>query len=105
MISVENALQTVLNTTQDFGVEEIPFLTSLGRILKEDILADRDFPPFHRVSMDGIVIDFEEFKKGQRSFKIAGVQPAGGKEYPARCKGSCSGWTRQTKPYPWGWRT
>ena len=57
MISVENALQTVLNTTQDFGVEEIPFLTSLGRILKEDILADRDFPPFHRVSMDGIVID------------------------------------------------
>ena len=59
MISVENALQTVLNTTQDFGVEEIPFLTSLGRILKEDILADRDFPPFHRVSMDGIVIDFD----------------------------------------------
>jgi len=41
MISVENALQTVLNTTQDFGVEEIPFLTSLGRILKEDILADK----------------------------------------------------------------
>jgi len=89
MISVENALQTVLNTTQDFGVEEIPFLTSLGRILKEDILADRDFPPFHRVSMDGIVIDFEKFKKGQRSFKIAGVQAAGGKQLTLQDSKEC----------------
>jgi molybdopterin molybdotransferase len=43
MISVESALQTIICSAQDFGVEEIPFLQSVGRILKEDISADRDF--------------------------------------------------------------
>ena len=77
MISVQEALQTILNNTQDFGVEEIPFLESVGRTLKEDILADRDFPPFNRVSMDGIAINQEYFKEGNRDFKIEGVQAAG----------------------------
>jgi molybdopterin molybdotransferase len=77
MISVEKALQIVLNSTQRFGVEEIPFLKSVGRVLKEEILADRDFPPFNRVAMDGIAIDFFQFKKGQRAFTIAGIQAAG----------------------------
>ena len=77
MISVAPALQAVLNTTQDFGVEQIPFLKSLGRVSKEAIYADRDFPPFHRVSMDGISIDYTAFKNGQRSFRIAGTQAAG----------------------------
>ena len=77
MISVAPALQAVLNTTQDFGVEQIPFLKSVGRVSKEAIYADRDFPPFHRVSMDGISIDYTVFKNGQRSFRIAGTQAAG----------------------------
>jgi molybdopterin molybdotransferase len=77
MISVGKAVQVVLNTAQDFGVEEIPFLKSVGRILKEEILADRDFPPFNRVSMDGIAIDYRLFKNGQRSFKVEGIQAAG----------------------------
>ena len=70
MISVEEALETVLNSTQNFGVEEVPFIKSVGRILKEEILADRDFPPFHRVSMDGIAIDYSAFKNGQKSFVL-----------------------------------
>ena len=80
MISVKEALDTVLNSTQDFGVEEIPFIKSVGRILKETIVADRDFPPFNRVSMDGITIDYIAFKNGQRSFKIEGIQAAGSKQ-------------------------
>ncbi len=40
MISVAQALQTVLNSTQGFGVEEVPFLKSVGKVLKEDIVAD-----------------------------------------------------------------
>lgn len=80
MISVEQALQTVLNSAQDFGVEEIPFIKSVGRILKEDIKADRDFPPFNRVSMDGIAIDYSSFKNGQRTFKIEGIQAAGSEQ-------------------------
>ena len=80
MISVAHALQTVLNASQDFGVEEVPFIKSVGRILKEDIAADRDFPPFNRVAMDGITIDYTLFKNGQRRFKIEGIQAAGSKQ-------------------------
>jgi molybdopterin molybdotransferase len=80
MISAQEALKTVLNSAQDFGVEEIPFLKSVGSILKEEIFADRDFPPFNRVSMDGIVIDFAAFKNGQRAFKIEGIQAAGSEQ-------------------------
>ena len=68
LISVEDALKTVLNETRDFGIEEVPFEVSLGRILKEDILADRDMPPFDRVSMDGIAINTEAFNVGKREF-------------------------------------
>ena len=80
MISAKEALKTVLNSAQDFGVEEIPFLKSVGSILKEEIFADRDFPPFNRVSMDGIVIDYTSFKNGQRAFKIVGIQAAGSEQ-------------------------
>jgi len=89
MISVQQALQTVLNASQDFGVEEIPFLKSVGRILKEEIFADRDFPPFHRVSMDGIVIAFSAFKNGQRAFKIEGIQAAGSEQIALQNAENC----------------
>jgi molybdopterin molybdotransferase len=89
MISVEQALQTILNHTQDFGVEEIPFITSVGRVLKEDIVADRDFPPFNRVAMDGIAINHCFFKEGQRDFSIEGVQAAGAVQQTMQTASNC----------------
>jgi molybdopterin molybdotransferase len=89
MISVAQALQTVLNSFQDFGVEEIPFVKSVGRILKEEIVADRDFPPFNRVSMDGIAIAFQQFKNGQRAFKVEGIQAAGSEQISLQDAESC----------------
>lgn len=89
MISVKEAKNIILNSTQNFGVEEIPFIKSVGRILKEDILADRDFPPFHRVSMDGIAIDYTLFKNGQRSFKIEGIQAAGSEQLTLEDSENC----------------
>ncbi|MDY0780373.1 molybdopterin molybdotransferase MoeA [Tenacibaculum sp. IB213877] len=77
MITVEEAKHIILQNTQDFGVEEIPFLESVGRVLKEDIVADRDFPPFNRVAMDGIAFNYRFFQYGVRDFKIEGIQPAG----------------------------
>ena len=89
MISVKEARQIILDTSQGFGVEEVPFIKSLGRILKEEIVADRDFPPFNRVSMDGIVIDHTAFKNGQRSFKIEGIQAAGSEQLSMQNSSSC----------------
>jgi molybdopterin molybdotransferase len=89
MISVVQALQTVLNSCHNFGIEEIPFLKSMGRILKEEIVADRDFPPFNRVSMDGISIDYQQFKNGRRVFKIEGIQAAGSRQITLKDPKNC----------------
>lgn len=89
MISVKDAKDIILNSAYNFGVEEVPFLKSVGRILKENILADRDFPPFNRVSMDGICIDFNAFKNGQRDFKVEGIQAAGSEQMTLQNKENC----------------
>ena len=61
-------------------MEEVAFANSLGRVLKEEIFADRDFPPFNRVSMDGIAISHNSFVNGQSAYKIEGVQAAGSQQ-------------------------
>ncbi len=77
MISVEQATQIILENAPSRGEEETPLLHSTGRVLRENLTADRDFPPFDRVTMDGIAIRFENFQNGQRSFPVEGLQAAG----------------------------
>ncbi|MBV1888284.1 MAG: molybdopterin molybdotransferase MoeA [Urechidicola sp.] len=89
LTSTYTALEIILNQSKDFGIEEVEFINSLGRVLKENIVADRDFPPFNRVSMDGIGICFDSFKNGQRKFKIEGVQPAGSPQLTLKNPKNC----------------
>ncbi len=89
MITVEKALEIILSQSKDFGIEEIPFLDSLGRVLKEDITADRDFPPFDRVSMDGIAIHFDTFDKGKMTFSIENIQAAGEEQLSLSDRQNC----------------
>ncbi|MBL7813854.1 MAG: molybdopterin molybdotransferase MoeA [Saprospiraceae bacterium] len=77
MITVEQATQIILENAQYTEGVNVPLMQSLGRILREDIVADRDFPPFDRVTMDGIALDFAAFESGQRAFRIENVQAAG----------------------------
>lgn len=60
MISVEEALKIVLANQHETTVSEVPLLSCVGRILAENIYADRDFPPFNRVAMDGLAFCFDE---------------------------------------------
>jgi molybdopterin molybdotransferase len=89
LITVNKALEIVLNNSENFGIEEVDFINSLGRILKENIFADRDFPPFDRVSMDGIAISSEAFNNGQRTFKIEGIQAAGSPQLTLQNPSNC----------------
>ena len=89
LTTVKEAFAIILNNSEDFGIEEVDFIKSLGRVLKEDIVADRDFPPFNRVSMDGIAIAAETFNSGQRTFKIEGVQAAGSPQLILQNKKHC----------------
>jgi len=46
-------------------------------VLAEDIKADRDLPPFNRVTMDGIAVKYHAIESGINSFHIKATQAAG----------------------------
>jgi molybdopterin molybdotransferase len=77
MTSADEATRIILDTTQEFSAENVQLMESLGRVLSSPILADRDFPPFDRVTMDGIAISYSQFQSGRRHFQIEGIQAAG----------------------------
>ena len=89
MITVEEASKIIQSEIQDFGVDSVEFMKSQGRVLKEVILADRDFPPFNRVCMDGISINEKAFLKGSRSFHIEGIQAAGSPQLSLENENNC----------------
>jgi molybdopterin molybdotransferase len=76
-IPVEEAEKSILSQQKNYGTETISFRDAVGRVLAQDITADRDLPPFNRVAMDGIAIRYEAFEKGIRTFKIKSIQAAG----------------------------
>src|SRR5258706_15503203 len=77
MNTVAEAVNALTNHIHDFGIDEVTLEDCTGRILREEIRADRDLPPFDRVSMDGIAIRYESFNKGNRIFFISGMAAAG----------------------------
>jgi molybdopterin molybdotransferase len=48
-----------------------------GRVLRGDIRADRDLPPFDRVTMDGFALRSADMAAGARKFKVGATQAAG----------------------------
>lgn len=89
MISVKEALDIVLENASLAGVVEVPLRDAVGRTLAEEIVADRDFPPFDRVTMDGIAIAYQSYEDGQRSFEIESIQAAGSPQQSLRKASHC----------------
>jgi molybdopterin molybdotransferase len=89
MISVEDALNLILKQKRDFGTEKVDLLDCVGRVLAETVVADRDFPPFNRVTMDGIAINSVSFAKGIRTFAVEKVQAAGDTQQSLGDDGNC----------------
>jgi len=87
MISSKEATDIVMSNLTDWGIEEVDIAKCSGRVLREEIIADRDFPPFDRVTMDGIAIRFEDFESGIKAYRIAGIQMAGEKKKSLTEKG------------------
>ncbi|MEM8682845.1 MAG: molybdopterin molybdotransferase MoeA [Pseudomonadota bacterium] len=80
MLSVIEAQAAILREIQDATTESVAVTASAGRILRETVSAERDQPPFNRVTMDGIAIRHADFAGGRREFPIAGTQHAGDPE-------------------------
>jgi molybdopterin molybdotransferase len=56
MISVPEALATILERVQPLGTETIDLRQARGRVLARDILADQDLPGLPRSSVDGYAV-------------------------------------------------
>ena len=62
---------------QCLPVESLPLAQCAGAVLRENIYAERDQPPFDRVAMDGVALDSQAVGAGTRSFRIQATQAAG----------------------------
>lgn len=60
-----------------FGTVDVGLSEATGRTLHQQATAERDQPPFDRVTMDGIAIRFASFAAGNRQFQIQDRQHAG----------------------------
>lgn len=83
MITSEEAFKLIqfqfrTNSKALWKKEMIPVHESVGRILAQDIIAEADYPSFHRVAMDGIAINTTGLTNPTDiHFEIEGIQRAG----------------------------
>jgi molybdopterin molybdotransferase len=58
-------------------IESLPLVQCAGAVLRENVYAERDQPPFDRVAMDGIALASTGARGASRRYRIQGVQAAG----------------------------
>jgi molybdopterin molybdotransferase len=77
MLSTTEAAAAIAAAMPSFDTETVPLGGAAGRVLRQAVAAERDQPPFDRVTMDGIAIAFEAVERGVRRFGIQATQHAG----------------------------
>lgn len=60
-----------------FHREDCAIAEAHGRVLRSELKADRDLPPFDRVTMDGYALRASELAKGATRFAVQATQAAG----------------------------
>ena len=77
MLTPAAAAELVAASLALLPVDACPLAAAGGRVLREDLLAERDQPPFDRVAMDGIAIASEAWQAGRREYRVTGTVAAG----------------------------
>ena len=62
MISVEKALETILADCRPLGFEKVNILEASGRVMGEDVIAQRDIPPAPNSAKDGYAVRSSDTK-------------------------------------------
>lgn len=89
MTEVAEAESLILSHLPRYAAESVPIAASAGRVLLEEIRAERDQPPFDRVTMDGIAIAHADWIEGRREFTVVGTQAAGTPAAALTAPGQC----------------
>jgi molybdopterin molybdotransferase len=90
MTDVVDAERMISERMAAFGSQQLPLSAAVDAILHERIDAERDQPPFDRVTMDGIAIAFRDWQTGTRSFQVIGTQRAGVPPLSLTERGQCA---------------
>lgn len=77
MIDVVKAIKIIARETGTVGSERVDLADSVGRVLREDIVADTDLPPFDRSQVDGYAVIAADTRNAPATLKIAGESAAG----------------------------
>lgn len=95
MIPVERALEITLALAAEksgpdrMPVESVPLESSLGRILREDIASDCDYPRFDKAIRDGFAVRFEDVAEAPRVLDVIGESRAGRRSEVTLTPGTC----------------
>ncbi len=87
MIGLEEALAIVAGHLIRKGTDEISLEAAAGKVLAEDVIADRDVPPFSRATMDGYACRREDLPGPLLMLETI---PAGKLPERSLAKGQCS---------------
>jgi molybdopterin molybdotransferase len=77
MLTVEEALDTVLAHVRSLGHEDVPLADALGRVLASDVVSDLDQPPFARAAMDGFALRASDATRTGALLRVTGQVRAG----------------------------
>jgi molybdopterin molybdotransferase len=77
MLTPAQAEELIGRHLQCLPIESLPLAQCAGAVLRENIYAERDAPPFDRVAMDGIAVDSSGLSTGERKLRIQATQAAG----------------------------
>ncbi len=77
MISPPQAEALIQHHMPRWGVRSVPLREAAGAVLRETVVADRDLPPYDRVTMDGVAMAYAAWQGGCRRFRLEGVVAAG----------------------------
>jgi len=77
VLTPAEADQLIGQHLQCLPIESLPLAQCAGAVLRENVYAERDQPPYDRVAMDGVALDSRAVEAGARVFRIQATQAAG----------------------------
>ncbi len=91
LTQLEEAQRIVLESTPILGLEKISILDALGRVLGEDIVAERDNPPWDNSAMDGFAVRWDDIKQEhaiQKTVTLTVIEDVAAGKMPSKYVGA-----------------
>jgi molybdopterin molybdotransferase len=89
MLTPAEADQLIEQHVPCLPIESLPLTQCSGAVLRENVYAERDQPPYDRVAMDGIALDSAAARAGTRRLHMQATQAAGDPPLTLAGQGQC----------------